>query len=195
MNNKQKNKKLFTFTSPLLSLTISLYLSIFTFGYNNIIWLVSSSIIFFVGIVVFISSLEISIKVIYFKKISFLHTNKFVILIFTLMSFIAATIVLIMIFYEEKLSSNFFNSVEFVAFLIAYFSFILVSIFVSCVYCMINNNKKFFLLSLFLLLIMIIIFFKERDAHFLIFYSLIFFIIFLGGVTIITIRKAFSNYD
>lgn len=193
MNNKKENKKLLTFISPLLSLTISLYLSISTFGYNNIIWLVISSVIFFIGIVVFVSSLEISIKIIYFKQLSFLYTNKFVILIFTSMSFIATAIVLTIIFHEENVPYNFFNSVEFVAFLIAYFSFLLISIFVSYVYCMINNNKKFFLLSLFLLLI--ILNFKKNDINFLIFNSLIFFIIFLGAVTIIMIRKAFSNHD
>lgn len=109
------------------------------------------------------------------------------------MSFIATAIVLTIIFHEEEIPSNFFNSLEFVALLIAYFTFLLVSILVSYVYCMINSNKKFFLLSLFLLLIMLI--FKKNDINFLIFSSLIFFIIFLGAVTIIMIRKAFSNYN
>ncbi|CRL63927.1 hypothetical protein [Proteus vulgaris] len=193
MNVKQENKKLLTFASPLLSLTISLYISISTFGCNNIIWLAISSVIFFIAFFIFISSLEISIKIIYFKELSFLYTNKFVILIFTLMSFIATAIVLIIIFHEEKVPSVFFNSVEFIAFLIAYFSFLLVSIFVSFIYCMINSNKKFLLLSL--LLLLTIIFFKEKDINFLIFYSLIFFIIFFGAITIITIRKTFSNYN
>ncbi|MBG5951404.1 MULTISPECIES: hypothetical protein [Proteus] len=193
MNDKQEKKKLLTFISPVLSLVISLYLSISTFGYDDIIWLATSSAIFFISIIVLISSLEIFIKVIYFKQLSFLYTNKFVILIFNLMSFIATAIVLTIIFHEEEIPSNFFNSLEFVALLIAYFTFLLVSILVSYVYCMINSNKKFFLLSLFLLLIMLI--FKKNDINFLIFSSLIFFIIFLGAVTIIMIRKAFSNYN
>ncbi|MCT8262485.1 hypothetical protein [Proteus terrae] len=193
MNDKQEKKKLLTFISPVLSLVISLYLSISTFGYDDVIWLATSSAIFFISIIVLISSLEISIKVIYFKQLSFLYTNKFVILIFNLMSFIATAIVLTIIFHEEEIPSNFFNSLEFVALLIAYFTFLLVSILVSYVYCMINSNKKFFLLSLFLLLIMLI--FKKNDINFLIFSSLIFFIIFLGAVTIIMIRKAFSNYN
>lgn len=193
MNDKQEKKKLLTFISPVLSLVISLYLSISTFGYDDVIWLATSSAIFFISIIVLISSLEISIKVIYFKQLSFLYTNKFVILIFNLISFIATAIVLTIIFHEEEIPSNFFNSLEFVALLIAYFTFLLVSILVSYVYCMINSNKKFFLLSLFLLLIMLI--FKKNDINFLIFSSLIFFIIFLGAVTIIMIRKAFSNYN
>lgn len=193
MNDKQEKKKLLTFISPVLSLVISLYLSISTFGYDDVIWLATSSAIFFISIIVLISSLEIFIKVIYFKQLSFLYTNKFVILIFNLMSFIATAIVLTIIFHEEEIPSNFFNSLEFVALLIAYFTFLLVSILVSYVYCMINSNKKFFLLSLFLLLIMLI--FKKNDINFLIFSSLIFFIIFLGAVTIIMIRKAFSNYN
>lgn len=193
MNDKQENKKLLTFISPLLSLVASLYLSISTFGYDNIIWLATSSAIFFISIVVLVSSLEISIRVICFKQLSFLYTDKFVILIFTLMSFIATAIVLIMISHENEIPANFFNSLEFVALLIAYFSFLLISIFVSYIYCMVKSDKKFFLFFLFISLIMMI--FKESDANFLIFYLLIFFIIFFGGVTIITIRKLFSNYD
>ncbi|WP_337154774.1 hypothetical protein [Proteus terrae] len=193
MNDKQKKKKLLTFISPVLSLVISFYLSISTFGYDNIIWLATSSAIFFISIIVLVSSLEISIKVIYFKQLSFLYTNKFVTLIFTLMSFIATAIVLIMIFHEEEIPANFFNSLEFVALLIAYFTFLLVSIFVSYVYCMINSDNKFFLFFLFILLVMMI--FKESDANFIIFYLLISFIIFFGGITIITIKKAFSHYD
>lgn len=193
MNDKQENKKLLTFISPLLSLVASLYLSISTFGYDNIIWLATSSAIFFISIVVLVSSLEISIRAICFKQLSFLYTDKFVILIFTLMSFIATAIVLIMISLENEIPANFFNSLEFVALLIAYFSFLLISIFVSYIYCMVKSDKKFFLFFLFISLIMMI--FKESDANFLIFYLLISFIIFLGGITIITIRKFFSNYD
>lgn len=192
MNDKQENKKLLTFISPLLSLVASLYLSVSTFGYDNIIWLATSSAIFFISIVVLVSSLEISIRVICFKQLSFLYTDKFVILIFTLMSFIATAIVLIMLSLENEIPANFFNSLEFVALLIAYFSFLLISIFVSYIYCMVNSDKKFFLFFLFISLIMMI--FKKSDANFLIFYLLIFFIIFLGGITIITIRKFFSNY-
>ncbi|MEZ2791993.1 hypothetical protein [Proteus terrae] len=193
MNDKQENKKLLTFISPLLSLVASLYLSVSTFGYDNIIWLATSSAIFFISIVVLVSSLEISIRVICFKQLSFLYTDKFVILIFTLMSFIATAIVLIMLSLENEIPANFFNSLEFVALLIAYFSFLLISIFVSYIYCMVKSDKKFFLFFLFISLIMMI--FKESDANFLIFYLLIFFIIFFGGITILMIRKLFSNYD
>ncbi|MCO4183037.1 hypothetical protein LN615_20370, partial [Proteus terrae] len=59
MNDKQKKKKLLTFISPVLSLVISFYLSISTFGYDNIIWLATSSAIFFISIIVLVSSLEI----------------------------------------------------------------------------------------------------------------------------------------
>lgn len=71
MNDKQENKKLLTFTSPVLSFVISLHLSISTFGYNNVIWLDTSSVIFFISIVVLVSSLEISIRVIFLNNCHF----------------------------------------------------------------------------------------------------------------------------
>ncbi|MFB0771466.1 hypothetical protein [Proteus cibi] len=185
----KKDKKLLTFISPLLSVLTALYLSITIFiDSQNISFSLILFFVFFLSMLIFSSLTEIIIRAIHLRYLLFIETDLFVLVVFTYMSFLATGIVSIMIFYQEGIPSNFFNSWHFVALLIAYFSFLLISLAISFIYLIVKNNKIFFLLSLLSLFIILL----SMDSYNSIFYLLVVFIVFTG-ITFIIISRKFCN--
>lgn len=185
----KKDKKLLTFISPLLSVLTALYLSITIFiDSQNISFSLILFFVFFLSMLIFSSLTEIIIRAIHLRYLLFIETDLFVLVVFTYMSFLATGIVSIMIFYQEGIRSNFFNSWNFVALLIAYFSFLLISLAISFIYLIVKNNKIFFLLSLLSLFIILL----SMDSYNSIFYLLVVFILFTG-ITFIIISRKFCN--
>ncbi|ODQ06517.1 hypothetical protein BHE86_16170 [Shigella sp. FC1655] len=186
----KKDKKLLTFISPLLSVLVALYLSMtILIDSQNISFSLLSFLIFFLSILIFSSTTEIIIRVIYLRYLFFIETNLFVLVVFTYTSFLAAIIVSIMIFYQEGVPSHFLNSWHLVALFTAYFIFLFISLIISIIYIIVKNNKIFFLISL-LPSFMILL---SMDNNYSIFNLLIIFIIFLGTTFIIISRKLYRR--
>ncbi len=186
----KKDKKLLTFISPLLSVLVALYLSMtILIDSQNISFSLLSFLIFFLSILIFSSTTEIIIRVIYLRYLFFIETNLFVLVVFTYTSFLATIIVSIMIFYQEGVPSHFLNSWHLVALFTAYFIFLFISLIISIIYIIVKNNKIFFLISL-LPSFMILL---SMDNNYSIFNLLIIFIIFLGTTFIIISRKLYRR--
>lgn len=186
----KKDKKLLTFISTLLSVLVALYLSMtILIDSQNISFSLLSFLIFFLSILIFSSTTEIIIRVIYLRYLFFIETNLFVLVVFTYTSFLATIIVSIMIFYQEGVPSHFLNSWHLVALFTAYFIFLFISLIISIIYIIVKNNKIFFLISL-LPSFMILL---SMDNNYSIFNLLIIFIIFLGTTFIIISRKLYRR--
>ena len=186
----KKDKKLLTFVSPLLSVLVALYPSITIFiDYQNIPFSLIAFFVFFLSVLIFSSLTEIIIRAIYLRYLLFIETDLFVLIVFTYMSFIATTIVSIMIFYQEGIPSHFLNSLHLVALFIAYFSFLLISLAISFIFIIVKNSKIFFLIAL-LFSFIILLFIDDYNS---IFYLLIISIAFSGGIFIIISRNYYRR--